>query len=267
MNAEAHTGQRPRLVAAPGLRTTAVTTALEAVAAELHAVAVVTLDAATVQAAITASPQLGHVYAVWPPLVVVAGGAEVERPADGLVIGHLVRTDREASYAASPSNRILRGVLRTTPPVDWVVDARSSSANLLNRAFVATAIVVAGHAIALFIAEDPAGDGADATAPIELIDQIGTPRQLGPPSDAILARLLATRAGALARWQRTLISRGWLTATPPRTYRETVARVSARYAPAARLWAMRAIAEADGISESTAYLTLLRVDGDRWAAR
>ena len=140
LNAEAHTGQRPRLVAVPGLRASAVTIALEALAAELHAVAVVTLDAATVQAAITASPQLGHVYAVWPPLVVVDGGAEVERPADALVIGHLVRTDREASYAASPSNRILPGVLRTDPPVDWVVDARSSSANLLNRAFVTTAI-------------------------------------------------------------------------------------------------------------------------------
>ena len=140
LNAEAQTGQRPRLIAAPGLRAAGVTTALEAVATELHAVAVITLEADNAQEAIAASPDLGHVYAVWPMLVVVEGGAEVTRPADAVVIGHLVRTDREASYASSPSNRLLTGVLRTAPPVDWTVDGRSSTANLLNRASLATAI-------------------------------------------------------------------------------------------------------------------------------
>ena len=129
------------------------------------------------------------------------------------------------------------------------------------------ATVAAGHVRALFIAEDPPGDGAGARAPIEPSDRIGATLNLGQPSDAILARLLSTRAAALARWKRTLISRGWITAPPPGTYGATVARVSARYAPAARLWAMRAIAEAAGLSEAEAYLTLLRVDGDRWAAR
>ena len=81
------------------------------------------------------------------------------------------------------------------------------------------ATVAAGHVRALFIAEDPPGDGAGARAPIEPSDRIGATLNLGQPSDAILARLLSTRAGALARWKRTLISRGWITAPPTRDLR------------------------------------------------
>ena len=85
-------------------------------------------------------PNLSHVLAAWPKLVVVEDGQETTRPADALILGHVARIDRERSFAASPSNHILRGVLRTEKPVDWVVDSRTSGANTLNRAHIVTAI-------------------------------------------------------------------------------------------------------------------------------
>ena len=140
LTAESVTGQRPRLIAAPGAQDASVTTALQAVAADLKGVALVTVSGADAAAAVTAAPGLSHVIGVWPKLVVVEDGAEVERPADGLVLGHMARIDRESSFAASPSNHLLRGVLRTAKPVDWVIDSRTSTANILNRANLVTAI-------------------------------------------------------------------------------------------------------------------------------
>ena len=140
LTAESVTGQRPRLIAAPGAKDDSVTTALQAVAADLRGMAVVTLDAATATEAIAAANGMSHVADVWPELVVVEDGAELTRPADGLVLGHVARIDRERSFAASPSNHQLRGVLRTAVGVDWTVDSRTSAANLLNRAHIVTAI-------------------------------------------------------------------------------------------------------------------------------
>ena len=140
LDAESETGQRPRLLAAPGARDAVVTTALQAAADDLHAIAVVTIEAATAAAAIVASPDLSHVLACWPELVVTDGTAQRTRPADGLVIGHIVRTDREASFSASPSNRLLSGVVRTARAVGWGIDSRDSIANTLSRGNVATAV-------------------------------------------------------------------------------------------------------------------------------
>ena len=140
LGAESVTGQKPRLIAAPGAQDNALTTALQAVAADLAAAAVVTLDVATAAAAVAAAPNFSHVIAAWPKLVVVEDGEEVARPADALVLGHMARIDGERSFAASPSNHLLRGVLRTEKPVGWAVDSRTSDANILNRAHIVTAI-------------------------------------------------------------------------------------------------------------------------------
>ena len=140
LHAESVTGQRPRLIAAPGAQDSRVTTALQAVAEDLRALALVTLEAASVAAAVTAAPDLSHVAAAWPKLVVVEDGAEVTRPADGLLLGHIARVDRDFSFAASPSNHLLRGVLRTAVGVGWTIDSRTSDANTLNRAHIVTAI-------------------------------------------------------------------------------------------------------------------------------
>lgn len=139
LDAESRTGQVPRLIAAPGAADATVTTALAAVAADLGAVAVVSVDGATRADAITGAPDTENVYAVWPRLVIsTPDGETVARPADALVCGHIARVDRDESFAASPSNRVMRGVLRAATPVDFRLDDRSSDANLLNRAHVAT---------------------------------------------------------------------------------------------------------------------------------
>ena len=140
--ARSRTGQQPRLIAAPGRQDNAVTSALETVAEGLHGVAVVTLDAASAAAAIALDVSAEHVYACWPKLVIYdsALGRTRDRPMDGLVIGTIARNDREESYAASPSNRRLYDVLRTAVDVDWQIDSRTATANLLSRAYVTTAV-------------------------------------------------------------------------------------------------------------------------------
>ena len=140
LSAESETGQRPRLLAAPGAKDVVVTTALQAVALELRAVGVITLDAVTVAAAVTANPDSSHIFAVWPELVVSDGAMQRTRPADALVIGHIVRTDRDASFAASPSNRLMLGVLRPAVGIEWVIGSRTTSANVLNQGNVTTAV-------------------------------------------------------------------------------------------------------------------------------
>lgn len=140
LTAESATGQRPRLLAAPGAKDDTITTALEAVADELRGIAVVTLDAANAADAITASPDSPHVLACWPELMIADGADERRRPADALVIGHVVRTDREASFTASPSNRIMLGVLRPAVAVEWALGSRTTAANALNQANVVTFI-------------------------------------------------------------------------------------------------------------------------------
>ena len=139
LGAESVTGQKPRLIAAPGAQDDTVTTALQSVAADLAAAGAITLDVATVAAAAAASPNLSHIIAAWPKLVVVDDG-ELTLPADALMLGHMARIDGERSFAASPSNRLMRGVLRTEKPIGWAIDSRTSEANILNRAHLVTFI-------------------------------------------------------------------------------------------------------------------------------
>ena len=133
---------RPRLIAAPALQTTAAALALEAVADALRAIPVVTLDGAAYSNAVAARQSLAHCYCVWPKFKVfdASTGSIVERSASALTIGHMVRVDAEESFAASPSNRRLQDVAGTAVAVDWQIDDRNATANLLSRAFIATAI-------------------------------------------------------------------------------------------------------------------------------
>lgn len=143
LDAESRTGVLPRLLAAPGAADDAVTTALASVAADLRAVAVVSVDQLTLAGAIVPAngPDTENVYAVWPRVVIsTPAGETVSRPADALVCGHIARVDRDESFASSPSNRVMRGVLRAATAVDFRLDDRSSGANLLNRANIATFI-------------------------------------------------------------------------------------------------------------------------------
>ena len=142
LSAEAVTGLKPRLIAAPALETTAAALALEAVANDLRAIPVVTLEGAAYANALASRASLAHAYAVWPKFRVFDAptGAIVDRSASALTIGHIVRVDAEESFAASPSNRRLQDVAGTAVAIDWQIDGRNSTANLLSRAFIATAI-------------------------------------------------------------------------------------------------------------------------------
>ncbi len=140
--AEARTGLKPRLIAAPALQTTAAALALEAAADKLRAIPVVALAGADYSAALASRSSLAHAYCVWPKFKVfdAAAGTLVDRWAAALTVGHIVRVDGEESYAASPSNRQLQDVAGTSVAIDWQIDGRTSTANLLSRAFIVTAI-------------------------------------------------------------------------------------------------------------------------------
>ena len=142
LDAAQETGLQPRLIAAPALETTAAALALEAVADELRAIPVVALAGATYSEAVAAKAPLAHAYAVWPHFRIFdsATGQVVDRSSAALAIGHIVRVDTEASFAASPSNRRMQDVAGTAVAIDWQLGSRSATANLLSRAFIATAI-------------------------------------------------------------------------------------------------------------------------------
>ena len=138
--AASRTGHKPNLIGTTAVRAVGVSAALEAVGNDLRAVPVVALDGASVSDALTAVSGLGRVYAVWPNFVVSDAGVQTARNASGLVLGHMVRTDRERNVAESPSNRKLSDVLRTEVDVDWELESRTSTANILSRAYITTAV-------------------------------------------------------------------------------------------------------------------------------
>ena len=143
LDAASRTGAKPTLIGTTASRSAAVITALQAVAEELRAIPVAALDGADAAAAQTAARNdvtaPGRILAVWPRFV-LADAAGTVRNATGLVLGHIVATDTERSIAESPSNRRLAGVLRTEKDVDWDLESRTSTANILSRSYIATAV-------------------------------------------------------------------------------------------------------------------------------
>ena len=140
LRAASRTGFSPNLIGTTASSVSGVVTALEAVGAELRAIPVAALEGADASAAQTAAAGLGKVYAVWPEIVISDGGVQTARNPAGLVLGHIVRTDRERNVAESPSNRKIFDALRTAQDIDWELESRTSTANILSRAFVATAV-------------------------------------------------------------------------------------------------------------------------------
>lgn len=140
LGAASRTGYKPTLIGTTASKTAGVIAALEALGDDLRAIPVVALAGADATAAQTAADGLGRVYAVWPDLVISDAGTETTRNASGLVLGHIARTDRERNVAESPSNRRLSNVLRTAVDVDWELESRVSTANILSRAYITTAV-------------------------------------------------------------------------------------------------------------------------------
>ena len=139
--AESGVGGLKPAILATGSKDATVAAALEAVADDLDATPVVSLDAADYTAAVAAKMNLSTALCIWPDFVVTdRAGTPVNRPGAAMVAGHIARIDHEVRPGASPSNWQIRGVLRTTIPIDAGVSRRNSTANLLNRANIVTAI-------------------------------------------------------------------------------------------------------------------------------
>ena len=138
--AQSRTGYAPDLIGTTASKEAGVVSALEAVGRDLRAVPVAALDGAAASDAQAAVQGIGKVYAVWPELVVSLAGVETARNASGLVLGHMVAADREVNVAESPSNRRLSDVLRTAVDIDWHLESRTSTANILSRAYITTAV-------------------------------------------------------------------------------------------------------------------------------
>ena len=153
LKAQAVLGMRPKLIAAPGNQSAGVALGLIDVATRLGGgcVPFCTLDAADYAAAVTAVAKLDAIIAIWPKWVVrdPVTGDEVTTAADGWACGHVARIDAdpELGWSASPSNKQVLGAVRTAVPVDWSVGGRNTTANLLNRAHVVTAVRKPGRGL------------------------------------------------------------------------------------------------------------------------
>lgn len=140
LRAASRTGYRPNLIGTTASKAAGVLAALEAVGLDLRAIPVAGLEADDASAALTANSGLGKIYTQWPNQVISDAGVQTARNPAGLVLGLMVLTDRERNVAESPSNRRLRDVLRTEVDVDWELESRTATANILSRGFVTTAV-------------------------------------------------------------------------------------------------------------------------------
>lgn len=138
--AETSAGLKPAILATASTED-AVAAALEDVAEDLGATPVVELSGANYTQAVAARAGRSTSLCFWPRFVVSDPTSVVaERPAAGIVAGHIARIDHEVRPGASPSNWRIRGVLRTTVAIDAGISRRNSTANLLNRANIVTAV-------------------------------------------------------------------------------------------------------------------------------
>lgn len=149
--AESVVGYTPRILCAPGWTHQRPTSAANPVVAELEGIAarlraMIVADGpnttdADAQAYADDWGTSGRVYVVDPWVKVLDGdGAVVVEPASARVAGIIARTDNDAGFWHSPSNKGITGIVGTARPVDFKLGDASSRANLLNENDVATII-------------------------------------------------------------------------------------------------------------------------------
>lgn len=157
LNAESVTGVRPNLIMATGLGTgqlvggnsNPIGVALETAAGRLNGIALIAGPNVNHEAAVTDfAGQYGsdRVYMIDPFVKVLRGLEIVDQDPTAHVAGLIVRNDNasRAGWAKSPSNKLIRGVLGTSRPIDFVQGDAASRANLLNQARVATIVNTGG---------------------------------------------------------------------------------------------------------------------------
>lgn len=149
--AESVVGHTPRILIAPGWThqrpeagANPVVSELEGIAKRLRAMIVADGANTTDDAAQTYASDWGtsgRVYVVDPWVKVLDGeGAVVVEPSSARVAGVIARTDNDAGFWHSPSNKGITGIIGTARPVDFKLGDAASRANLLNENNVATII-------------------------------------------------------------------------------------------------------------------------------
>ena len=136
---------QPRLLIAPGHSSTqAVTTAMDALADKLGAIAIFDGPRTTDEAAIAYTEEFGskRLFMVDPGVKYwdTTANATVDAPASAWVAGLFAWTDATYGFWASPSNKEFVGVTGTTRPIEFNDGDPTCRANLLNAAHIATII-------------------------------------------------------------------------------------------------------------------------------
>jgi Bacteriophage tail sheath protein len=149
--AESVVGYAPRILCAPGWTHQRPTETANPVVAELEGIAdrlraVIIADGpnttdADAQTYAEDWGTSGRVYVIDPWVKVLDGaGAVVVEPGSARVAGVLARTDNDAGFWHSPSNKGVYGIVGTARPVDFKLGDAASRANLLNENNVTTII-------------------------------------------------------------------------------------------------------------------------------
>lgn len=139
--AEARTGQRPRILGAPGLDTQAVTGGLVSVAKRLRGFVYAMAQAATRDAAVTYAKQFGdrELMMIWP--ATSKGHADTI----GCALGLRAYIDQTQGWQKTLSNVVITGVTGMGVDVSWAMDDDTTDAAVLNDAGITTIICSNGY--------------------------------------------------------------------------------------------------------------------------
>jgi uncharacterized protein len=155
LTSEAVTGQKPKILAAPGFTSTPtaqpaspVTLALVACANRLRGVALADGPNTTEADAYLDRAKFGsdRLYIVDPAVKVYDSvtGTYVNRPASGYVAGTLSKSDITRGFWWSPSNQIIEGISGTARPIQFALNSYETEANRLNEKAVSTIVQANG---------------------------------------------------------------------------------------------------------------------------
>lgn len=143
LSAEAVTGVKPRILAAPGLDTQAVTTELASIAGKLRGMAYAAAIGDTVSEAIDYRENFSarELMLIWPNWMATnAAGATVEAPATAYAVGLRAKLDEEVGWHKTISNVGVAGVTGISKPMFWDLQSPATDAGLLNAADLTTLI-------------------------------------------------------------------------------------------------------------------------------
>lgn len=150
LNAQNLTGQKPKILAAPGFTSVTVApaspvaTALITAATKLRGVAIIDGPNTVEATALTIRALYGsdRAYMVDPAVRVwdAVTSTYVTRPASAYVAGIISRMDVTNGFWWSPSNQLVAGIVGTARPVTFGIADPDTEANRLNAAGVATII-------------------------------------------------------------------------------------------------------------------------------